>query len=333
MDTGQSTHWQTYVMMTTVAPRDEVRLIARIARLYYESGLKQPEIAQRLQLSQPKVSRLLKQALDRDIVRIIVRVPIGVHAELEEALEAKYGLFEAVVVETSAIDETQLMRDLGQAAAYHLETTIRPGEVIGISSWSATLLAMVNAMHPVTGSDNIRVVQILGGVGNPAAEVHATQITGRLADLLSGEPILLPVPGVVGSPEAREVLEGDEHVQRVLKLFPDITVALVGIGTVRPSPLLARSGNVFSDDELTVVTRAGGVGDICLRFFDQHGQPTTTELDGRVIGLTLDQLQQIPRSIAVAGGERKTTAIKGALTGNLVSHLITDRATATRLLD
>ncbi len=132
--------------MTAVAQRDEIRLIAKVARLYYESGLKQPEIAQRLQLSQPKVSRLLKQAIDRDIVRISVRVPVGVQAELEEALESEYGLLEAVVVETSASDEAQLMRDLGQAAAYHLETTIRPGDVIGISSWSATLLAMVNAM-------------------------------------------------------------------------------------------------------------------------------------------------------------------------------------------
>jgi DNA-binding transcriptional regulator LsrR (DeoR family) len=320
-------------MMATVAQSDETRLIARVARLYYESGLKQPEIARRLQLSQPKVSRLLKQAVDRDIVRITVRVPVGVHAQLEEALESRYRLLEAVVVETSAIDEAQLMRDLGHAAAFHLETTIQPGDVIGISSWSASLLATVNAMHPVGGGDNVRVVQILGGVGNPAAEVHATQLTGRLAALLNGEQIPLPVPGVVGSSEAREVLERDEHVQRVLELFPDITVALVGIGTVQPSSLLARSGNVFSDEELELVTRAGGVGDICLRFFDEHGRPTRSPLDERVIGVTLDQLRQVPRSIAVAGGERKVTAIKGALSGRLVSHLITDRATAERLLD
>ena len=116
-------------------------------------------------------------------------------------------------------------------------------------------------------------------------------------------------------------------------LFPDITVALVGIGTVQPSPMLARSGNVFSDDELGLVTRAGGVGDICLRFFDDRGRSTKSALDTRVIGLTLEQLQRVPRSVAVAGGERKVTAIKGALTGGLVSHLITDRSTAVRLLE
>jgi DNA-binding transcriptional regulator LsrR (DeoR family) len=180
----------------------------------------------------------------------------------------------------------------------------------------------------MTSGDGVRVVQILGGVGNPAAEVHATELTRRLARLLNGEPIYLPVPGVVGSTAARGVLEHDEHVQRVLKLFPQITVALVGIGTVQPSPLLARSGNVFTDDELALAARAGAVGDISLRFFDDRGKPARTPLDERVIGLNLAELQRVPRSIAVAGGGRKAKAIKAALTGQLVSHIVTDRDTA-----
>jgi DNA-binding transcriptional regulator LsrR (DeoR family) len=316
-----------------MAPRDDTRLIARVARLYYESGLKQPEIARRLQLSQAKVSRLLKQAIERDIVTITVHVPVGVHADLEEALESKFGLLEAVVVETTAANEQQLMRDLGQAAASHLERTIQPGDVIGISSWSATLLATVNAMRPASSGEGIRVVQILGGVGNPAAEVHATELTRRLARIVDGEPVYLPVPGVVGSVEARGVLERDEHVQRVLELFPQITLAVVGIGTVEPSPLLARSGNIFSDEELALAARAGAVGDVSLRFYDDQGKPAKTPLDERVIGLKLDELQRVPRSIAVAGGSRKVNAIKGALTGRFVSHIVTDRDTAVQLLN
>ncbi len=316
-----------------MALRDETRLIARVARLYHESGLKQVEIAQRLQLSQATVSRLLKQAIERDIVTITVRVPVGVHADLEEALESRFGLLAAVVVETTAANEQQLMRDLGQAAAAHLERTIQPGEVIGISSWSATLLATVNAMRPASGGEGIRVVQILGGVGNPAAEVHATELTRRLARIVDGEPVYLPVPGVVGSVEARGVLERDEHVQRVLELFPQITLAVVGIGTVEPSPLLARSGNIFSDEGLALAARAGAVGDVSLRFYDSQGKPAKTPLDERVIGLKLEELQRVPRSIAVAGGARKFKAIKGALTGRLVSHIVTDRDTAVRLLN
>ncbi|MET0909822.1 MAG: sugar-binding transcriptional regulator, partial [Ilumatobacteraceae bacterium] len=282
-----------------MAPRDETRLLAKVALLYYEAELNQSEIAERLGISQSKVSRLLRQAVDHDIVRISVRVPVGVHTDLEEAIESKFGIVEAVVVDTTASEDSQLHRDLGLAAAFHLETTIRRGDVVGISSWSDALRATVGSLHPLPAGDRIRVVQILGGVGDPTAEIHATELTRRLAEMLRGEPHLLPVPGVVGSAAARRVLENDIHVQRVLDLFDSVNVALVGIGAVEPSPLLARSGNVFSNDELDVVRAAGGVGDICLRFFDGVGKPVTTPLDQRVIGMTLEAIKRIPRSIAV----------------------------------
>jgi DNA-binding transcriptional regulator LsrR (DeoR family) len=315
-----------------VAVTDQLRLMTRVARLYHEEGLRQPEIAARLGLSQPKVSRLLKQALDQGIVRISVQVPSGAHPELEERLEARFGLREAVVVDTTVDHDEHVVRGLGAAAASYVERTVRSGEVIGISSWSATLLAMVDAMHPVISARDTRVVQILGGVGSPAAASHAAHLTGRLATLLRGRAEYLPAPGVVGSPEARDVLLQDPFVQATVALFDQVTMALVGIGTVEPSRLLASSGNVFSLDELATVRRQGGVGDVCLRFFDSSGKPLSTPLNDRVLGMDLGQLKCVPRAVGVAGGPRKSVAIRGALEGRLVNCLITDVFTAERLV-
>ena len=150
---------------------DELRLITRVARLYHEQGLKQPEIAARLRLSQPKVSRLLRQALDEGIVRITVRVPTGTHPDLEERLQQRFGLEDAVVVDVTPDGDELVARELGTAAAFYLESTVRSGDVIGISSWSATLLAMVDSLDPVPTVRDTKVVQILGGVGDPAAEL------------------------------------------------------------------------------------------------------------------------------------------------------------------
>src|SRR3990172_3962747 len=241
-----------------MARLDELRLMTRVARLYHESGLKQPEIATRLRLSQPKVSRLLKQALEEGIVRITVRVPSGTHPDLEERLQAEFALADAVVVDVSFEDDDQVAHELGAAAAYYLESTVRSGDVIGISSWSATLLAMVDALHPVPSVLDTRVVQILGGVGDPAAAGHATHLIRRLAQYLNGKGEFLPAPGVVGSPEARKVLVADPFVHDALALFDHVTVALVGIGAIQPSGLLARSGNIFSPDELASVRALGG---------------------------------------------------------------------------
>src|SRR6188472_316157 len=176
---------------------DELRLITRVARLYHEGGVKQPEIAERLGLSQPKVSRLLRQALEIGLVRISVGVPTGAFPEMEELLEARYELREAIVIDADSDDEAGVLRGLGSAAAYFLETTLRSGDVVGISSWSSTLLATVDAMHPVVSAQGTRVVQILGGVGSPSAEIHANHLTRRLAELIRGEALFLPAPGVV----------------------------------------------------------------------------------------------------------------------------------------
>ena len=310
---------------------DELRLMAKVARMYYGQGLRQTEITARLNIHQSTVSRLLKRAEKEGIIRITLSVPSGAHPDLEERLQGRFGLREAIVVD-SIDDEEQIVRDLGAAAAFYLETTLRATDVIGISSWSAALLAMVDALHPSQRFAGARIVQILGGVGNPSAEAHATHLTRRLANLLSGRATLLPAPGVVGSAEARRVLMKDAFVQEATALLKSVTVALVGIGAVEPSKLLASSGNVFSPQELEALSAKGAVGDICLRFFDADGKPVSTPLNDRVISIDLDSLRRVDRVVGVAGGRRKTAAIRGALQGGWVNVLITDFDTAGRLL-
>lgn len=310
---------------------DELRLMTKVAHLYYNQEMTQPEIASQLDLSQATVSRLLKRAKQEQIVRVTVNVPHGVYSELEEELQNIFGLKEAVVVD-SVEHSDQILRDIGAAAAYYLETTLRTGDMIGVSSWSSTLLAMVDALQPLTRPSQIRVVQILGGLGSPSAEVYASRLVSRLANLVRGEAVLLPAPGIVGSPEAVPILLEDRYVRSAMSLFDQITIALVGIGTVEPSGLLASSGNIFSPEELDQLRAVGAVGDICLRFFDACGKPVATPLNNRVIGMKLDQLRQVKRAVGIAGGKQKLSAIRGALRGRLINVLITDRFTAQQLL-
>ena len=99
-----------------MARADELRLMTRVARLYYDVGLKQPEIATRLRLSQPKVSRLLKGAQDQGIVRISVRAPSGTNPELEEAIETRFGLTEVEIVDISRDDDDAAGEEVGRLA-------------------------------------------------------------------------------------------------------------------------------------------------------------------------------------------------------------------------
>jgi DNA-binding transcriptional regulator LsrR (DeoR family) len=111
-----------------------------------------------------------------------------------------------------------------------------------------------------------------------------------------------------------------------------VTIALVGIGAVEPSPLLAQSGNVFSPSELELLHQQGAAGDILLRFFDLNGRLIDTGLDKRVISMSLEQLRKVDRAIGASGGLRKYAGILGALRGGWINILITDQYTAERLL-
>ena len=313
--------------------RDEqLRLMTKVARLYHEHRVRQPEIARRLHISQARVSRLLSQAEREGIVRTTVVVPEGVQTALEDALEARYGLREAVVVECLDDSDEGIAYELGLATAAYLEASLTGGEVVGISSWSATLLAAVESMRRLPRAAAERAVQLVGGVGNPAAAGHAARLTERFAELTGAKPTFLLAPGVATSAGARRALVQDQYVKEAMAAFDEVTLALVGIGALEPSQLLQSSGNIFSERELAALGRQGAVGDICLRFFDAEGNAISSGVDRRVIGITLAQLQRTDRSVGVAGGHRKYEAIRGAVRGGWVNVLITDHLTAERLV-
>ncbi|MBY5818734.1 sugar-binding transcriptional regulator [Rhizobium leguminosarum] len=311
---------------------NELRLISRVAQMYHMEGRRQAEIAQHLRLSQATVSRMLKRAEAEDIVRTSVIPPAGTYSELEGALREKYDLPEAIVVECTEDRDGAIMARIGEAAAHLLEVTLAPGEIIGVSSWSQTIFKMVENIHPQKSAQAKYVVQTLGGMGDPSVQTHATQLTTRLARLTGAEPKLLPVQGVTSSREAKFLMQADPFVRETMDLFGSITLAIVGIGAVEPSELLARSGNIFSSRELSDLAEAGAVGDISLRFFDRNGKPVKTPLDDRVIGLPLEDLERVDRVIALAGGSKKTDAIAGALRVGVIDMLVTDKFTAQRLI-
>jgi DNA-binding transcriptional regulator LsrR (DeoR family) len=310
---------------------DQLRFMVKVARLYHERELTQPEIAAQLGLSQARVSRLLKQAETLGIVKTTVHVPPGMFTELEDQIEQAYGLREVVVVDTG--DETEaVIPALGAAAAAYLETALVGAERIGISSWSETLLATVNAMRPVGKSSTQQVVQVLGGLGQHSSQAHATRLTERLAQLLGAQPVFLPVPGVVGSSSVYQSLMQDPPVKKLVASFDKLSLVLLGIGSLNLSRLIRESGNVISEKDQKALRKASAVGDVCQRFFDLRGQPLETVMHDRVLGISPTQLKKVPRRIGIAGGASKFEAIRAAALGGWVDTLITDLHVAERLI-
>ncbi len=128
---------------------NELRLISRVAQMYYSEHKRQAEIAEHLHLSQATVSRMLKRAEAEGIVRTSIIPPVGTFNDLETRLRERYDVPEAIVVDCSEDRDGAIMARIGEAAAHFLEVTLSQNEIIGVSSWSQTIFKMVENIHPL----------------------------------------------------------------------------------------------------------------------------------------------------------------------------------------
>ena len=317
--------------VTRTPTEAEIRLITKVARMYHERGIRQVDIADTLHLSQARVSRMLKRATELGIVRTVVTVAQGIYTDLEEALEQRYGLAEALIVDVEGSDQ-DIVEALGSAAASYLETTLTGGERLGISSWSQTLLAAVDRMHSLRLPGAESVIQLVGGLGAPSAQAEGNRLLTELARHVGAIPIFVPAPGLVGSNQIRDSLLNDSAMEAVAAEWNRLTMVLVGIGSLPPSPLLRASGNAVDPAEQDKLLEAGAVGDVCQRYFDASGDHVPSDLDDRVVGIDADTLRRVPHRVGVAGGASKHGAVHAAVAGGWVNVLLTDTGTAQALL-
>ncbi|HEY5821347.1 MAG TPA: sugar-binding domain-containing protein, partial [Propionibacteriaceae bacterium] len=260
-----------------------------------------------------------------------VVVSQGVHTDLEEQLESRFGLAEAVVADVEG-DDQQILSALGSAGASYLEATLTGGERIGISSWSATLLSVVDRLRPLRTAGADTVIQLVGGVGVAAVQAQANRLLSELAALVGASPTFVPAPGLVGSQAIRRSLLDDPAMESVSADWNALTMALVGIGSLQPSQLLRDSGNAIAGEEQRALLAAGAVGDVCNRYFDAAGELIRNDLDARIVGIAPEVFRDIPRRVAFAGGAAKHEAIRAALVGGWVNVVVTDVGTARWLL-
>ena len=113
-------------------------------------------------------------------------------------------------------------------------------------------------------------------------------------DSLGCRLTLLPVPGIVADQRTRDALLSDVHVQRAVAAFEHLDLAFVGVGAPTPDSVTMRDGSIISQAEMDDLLRKGAVGDIALRYFDAEGRVIASDIDDRIIGITLEQLPPSP---------------------------------------
>jgi deoxyribonucleoside regulator len=266
------------------------------------------------------------------IVKIEVHQPLLRDESLEQALQARFELPQAAVVDTgSHITTAESLYVVGQMAAAMITRHLPQIAVLGIS-WGTAVAATVDAL-PALELSQLQVVQIIGAAGSTSNLTDTPDLAVRAAQKLGSQFRVLSAPMLVENAVVASSLLSNRTVADALELASKSDVALVGIGStdLRVSSVL-RAGYV-KQDYVEMLRSQGAVGDICGLYFDQNGNFLDIELHQRRIGISREWLtshrQQV---IGVAVGEPKVPAIFGVLAGQLVGTLVTDKLTAEYLL-
>lgn len=310
------------------------RLIATVAWQYHSRGLRQSAIAERLHISQSRVSRLLDQAAELGIVHTVVVLPKDEPSGIEHELQSAYDLADVHVHDLGEVgDESQLVQELGQLFALQLQSAPLDAGVIGFTSWSRALGETVRHLHPLGRSGVRHVVEMVGDLGPPTLEHLAAQNTQQLATLTGAEPMFLRVPGVLPSPEVKQiVLEHNRYARATLSKLDHVDFAMTGIGAVGIVPPLQAGDNFFTAAQIARAKKLGAVGELNLRYIAEDGEPLNLDIEDLVIGATLEQLRRADHRLGVAGGPSKYRAIRAALIGGWLNMLVTDSRTARWLI-
>ncbi len=300
-------------------------LLVAVARRFYLEDRSKVDIASELGISRFKVARMLELARERNIVTIQLHDAGSEIPELSARLATRLGLQGAVVVESHGSADA-VRRQIGQAAAEHLQRTLRDGDSLGIS-WGRSITAMTESL---TSLPRVSVTQLTGTVGNDLSQ-SPVEMVRKVADSSGGSAHAVFTPMVVADARTADSLRRQPEVSEVLSRLEHLSTAVLSLGSWAPPESQLR--DTLPAKDRRALEEQGVIAEVGATFVDDAGAEVAEGFSARCIGITSDQLRRVGRVVLVAGGERKARAALAAARTGFVAELIADRALAEAVLD
>lgn len=304
------------------APQEQ--LIHKAAWLYYVQGMRQEAVADALGISRGTVVGYLKRA--RDIGAVSIRVPTGLFRDdvLARRLEDAHGLAMAWIVPDGSDGPAF---GFAQAAGMVLLDLLRPNSLMGLA-WGETVYALVEAL-PMTEVEGLSILQMCGNLGT-SFQYRPDYCTLEMARRLWAFGENLYAPLVLSSEALATAIRGEGTVRRQLARLSDCDLALFSVGSCGPGSHVVKSGAV-TDAELKTLVASGAVAQINARMIDAAGAEIDCSYNRRLVAMELDDFRRIPRRLCLVPAVEKVAALRAALAGGHVSHLVITSSVAAEL--
>ncbi|HCR97331.1 MULTISPECIES: sugar-binding transcriptional regulator [Halomonas] len=307
----------------------DIDLMTEISTLYYVQGETQEAIANRLGHSRVRIGRLLKKAQAEGIVDVRVRVHPAVSIEIEQELKRRFGLKRALIALDNADPDAQ-RSGVASLVADHLSRSLIDGQIVAVGMGRNVAAVADNVFQAEVLK--VSFVCAIGGSLRAGEHMNPDHICRRLASRFGGDSETLYAPALVQNGDVRDALYENSTVRQTLDRARRADTALIGVGDVSEDSNMVRMG-WFSAQEIAEARLSGTVGDMMgYDFIDIHGQPSDTRMQGRVVGLNIQDLTRIPDVIAIASENTKAVGILGALRTGVIDTLATSVTNAHTIL-
>ncbi len=311
--------------MRQVSEDVNVKKITLAAEMYYIYDMSQKEIAERLGVSRPWVSKLLKRAKEMDIVRIEINSPLVGSPEMEQKIKERYRIDHVSVIRPTVKGD---YTNISMAAANYLVSHIHPDDTIGIS-WGMSIARMIDHVVDMQLPE-VTIVPIVGGAGSNA-DCLSNVSANRLSNILGTKCRLLHANAYCADKTEYQVLMSNQMTREIIHQGEHADIALVGIGPMEKSLVLGY--DYVTEEDRQTILNSDVVGDVAFRFIDKGGEVADLDFNKRVVAANLSTLRKNAREvIAIAYGPQKAEAIKAVLKGGLLTTLFTDYETAQLLV-
>jgi DNA-binding transcriptional regulator LsrR (DeoR family) len=284
----------------------DTQQVIDIAKLYYQQNLGQDDIARLLDISRSTVSRALKAARDRGMVRITIVNPSPRAVELETWLRTTFSL-EHVTIVAAVGDPASDLDAVAQAAASYLDHVVPSRGALGVAA-GRTAFAVSQQVRPAS-RPGLWVVPVMGGWVS-ASSISANEVVRTVAARWGAQSESLFAPAFVSDGQAREALLREEGIRRPLEIARQADVVCVSAASMMPLSTEWRAHHTsISDEDARFLTNLGAVGETCAQFMTEDGTPLDQWNLEKTIALSVAEFRAVPKVVMVASGVEKARAL------------------------
>lgn len=307
--------------------------------MYWKQKLSQKDIAKKFNINTVQVHRILNDAEKRGSVKVFVEGSFDICRQYEESLQKKYNLKHIEVVPTESTGRKETTAN-----------TLDPDPLSIAYAGANTLLNKINIEKCrnfgwSTGSTNARIANILPEIREVVSFIDTT---GSLRSDLSFNPLLglntlskktkgkcyhLGAPYFFPSLKEKNKFFNLQFVKDILKKEEDCDYILLGIGSMKGGTSLynrVKNHSYLVDKKIfNQIKKDGTIAESSGNFFDINGKHSVYD---EIVSKDFRLIKK-KKTIAIAGGIHKASAIKAILLNGCLYGLITDEEAAKHILN